>query len=109
MFEDADNRSFAELPIGTVLLRDDDAELFVKSSEIEITSFFFTGTGQRYDNDLPTPWNEIESRWDWIVATKEEVSHMQQEAMACSKPAQIPWRWLYILALAMGAACYCFG
>ena len=109
MFEDADNRSFEELPIGTVLLRDDDGELFAKNSATEVTSFFFTSTGQRYDNDLPTAWKGIVIRWDWIVLSDEDVSQMQQEAMAHTMPVRIPWGLLWILALVMGALYVCFG
>ncbi len=109
MFEDDDNRSFEKLPIGTVLLRDDDGELFEKSSDTEVTSFFFTGAGQRYDNDHPTPWIEMVTRWDWVVLTAEEVNETQQAAMATTRPLEFPWGLIVTAVVVIAVLYACFG
>jgi hypothetical protein len=109
MFEDEDGRSFDELPIGTVLLRDDDGEFFEKSSRTEVTSFFFTSTGQRYENDLPIPWMGIMTRWDWVVLTAEQVNDAQQSAMVMSRPAQFPWGLIATAVVVIAVLYACFG
>jgi hypothetical protein len=105
MLEDRDDRSFEKLPIGSVLLREDDGELFEKSSATEVTSFFFTGTGLRYENDVATPWIGMMTRWDWRVLSDEEITTVQQGAMSTTLPLPFPWG-LIVTALILIAVVY---
>ena len=102
------DRSFEELPTGAVLLREEDAELFEKSSATEITSFFFTGTGLRYANDEPTLWEGIATRWDWVVLTPDQVDQARQSAVV-TEPLRIPWGLIVAAAIVVAVICICSG